>query len=103
MDRRILGEGRQLGFDRGQNPRDLGRRTVKILGREDPQGHGRDGELGAPFEDLVELVGAEVVDRARLDDAERAAMAAIAVEDDADMTRPRALLRILRASRRAYR
>ena len=90
MDRRILGKCRQLGFDRGQDPETsaAGRRKFSVEKTHKVTVGMR--ELGAPFEDLVELVGAQIIDRARLDDAERAAMAAVAVENDADMTRPRA-------------
>jgi len=62
---------------------------VKVIRGEDPQGDRRDAELGAPFEDLIKLVGADIVELSRLGDAERAAVAAVAVEDDADVARHR--------------
>jgi hypothetical protein len=46
-------------------------------------------EIYTPFEDLVELVGAEVVEFSRLGDAERASVTAIAVKDDSDVARCR--------------
>src|SRR6266446_1423746 len=88
-DRGVTGKGGQLGLDRGQDARNFGRRPVEIIGGKDPQGHGGDAEIGTPCEDLVELVGAEIVEFSRLGDAQRASVAAIAVEDDADVARRR--------------
>src|SRR5579871_6662444 len=98
----ILGsrESDQLGLDRGEDARDFGRRPAKILGRKHPQRDRRNGEFGAPFENLVELVGAKTIDRARLDDPERAAMAAVAVEDNADVAGARSALNVAREAAR---
>src|SRR6516165_11360268 len=92
VDRRISGQRLQLGCDRPQDPRDFGRRPAKIVGRKHPQGHRRNAQLDTPIENLVKLVGAEIVELPRLGDPERAAVPAIAVENDADMARGRPTL-----------
>src|SRR6516162_2941796 len=92
VNRRITRQSLQLGFDGAEDPGDFRRWPAKIVGRKDPQGHRRNAQLDAPVENLVELVGAEIVKLPRLGDPERAAVPAIAVENDADMARGRPTL-----------
>ena len=89
MDCRVAGQRDQLGFDRGKNSRDFGRRSAEVLGRENPQRHRRYLEFSTPVEDLVELIGAEIIDRAGFANAERTAVPPVPVEDYSDVTRPR--------------
>ena len=59
MDFRVIGERPDLRLDGGENARDLFERTAPIIGREDPQGHGRHGEFTAPVEHIIELARAQ--------------------------------------------
>ena len=48
----------------------------KVLGRKHPERHCRDPQLGAPVQDIVELVGATLVDLTLVAQASPASMGA---------------------------
>src|SRR5262249_61340293 len=79
------GERGKLRFDGGQDSGDLGRRAPEVVRREHPEADGRNADLGAPLEDVVELLGAERVRLAKVGHAPLEGEAAVAVEEDAEM------------------
>src|SRR5437879_7933376 len=85
VDSRGVGQLGQFGVDRGKDARHLRRRPPQILRGKDPQRDGGDRKLRAPLEDVVQLPGAKAVRLDRITDAPFAGIAAVAVEDDADM------------------
>ena len=56
-DPAIGGELRELRLYCPEDSGDLGRWPVEVLGGEDPERDGRDAELAAPLEEIVELLG----------------------------------------------
>jgi hypothetical protein len=61
--------------------------ALEVLVGEGPDGHLVDAELGAPVEELVELVRAGAMARSRLLPPGARGPAAIPVEDDGDVAR----------------
>src|SRR5438045_8313368 len=98
MHEGIMSERRNLGLDRGKDAGNLRPRSLEVLGREHPERHRGDTQFGAPVQDLVELVGATLINLARIAQAALASMAAISVQDDADMARHRPLLELMKES-----
>src|SRR5436190_9651638 len=96
MHEGIVSERRNLGLDRGKDAGYLGPRSLEVLGREHPERHRGDTQFGAPVQDLVELVGATLIDLAWIAQASLAGMAAISVQDDADVARHRPLRELMK-------
>ena len=86
----VFRQGSDLGLDGCEDAKDLGLRSFQIVHRADPERHGWDFELGTPGEHLVELLGAEIVGCARIDEAVFAGVASVTIKDDTDVTRRRA-------------
>src|SRR5262249_58285194 len=85
LELRRPGERGELRFDGGQDSGYLGRRAPEVVRREHPKADGRNADLGAPLEDVVELLGAERVRLAKVGHAPLEGEAAVAVEGDAEM------------------
>src|SRR5213593_3219204 len=85
MGVRVPGEQGELGFYGGQDARDLRRRPPKVVRREHPEANGRDPDLGAPFQHIVEPVGPERVRLAKIGHPLLEGVATVAVDDDAEM------------------
>src|SRR4029453_2001475 len=79
------GESGELGLDGREDSGYLGRRPPEVVRREHPEADGRNADLGAPLEHVVELVGPERVRLAKGGYATLEGEAAVAVEDDAEM------------------
>jgi hypothetical protein len=62
MELAVAGEILELSFDRGQNHAHLFGRLFAVLSGKHPQRDRCYLELDAPFEEIVELVGAEHVE-----------------------------------------
>src|SRR5262249_42950397 len=78
LELRMPGERGELRFDGGQDSGYLGRRAPEVVRREHPEADGRNADLGAPLEDVVELLGAERVRLARVGHAPLEGEAAVA-------------------------
>src|SRR5882724_4437114 len=85
VELRMPGERGELGFDGREDSGYLGRRPPEVVRREHPQADGRNADLGAPLEHVVELVGPERVRLAKVGYPALEGEAAVAVEDDAEM------------------
>src|SRR4030095_7837836 len=85
VELRMAGERGELGFDGREDSGYLGRRAPEVVRREHPEADGRNADLGAPLEHVVELVGPERVRLAKVGYATLEGEAAVAVEDDAEM------------------
>ena len=84
-DAPVLGEAGELFLDRRKDLGELAGGAEEVLGREHPERERRDPELRTPGEHVVELLGAEAVGEPRVGQAVLAGVAAVAVEDDADV------------------
>jgi hypothetical protein len=62
-------------------------RSLQVVSREHLPSDGRDREFGAPVERVVELLSAQPINRLRICEAQGAPMPAIAIKDDADVSR----------------
>jgi hypothetical protein len=87
VDRGVLDQSPDLRLDRREDVRDLGRRSSQVVDRAYAKRHGRDSEINASTEQVVELLGAEIVGYPGMGEAVLAGVAPIAVEDDPDMAR----------------
>src|SRR5262249_29449838 len=58
--------------------------------------HRGDARFGAPVEDVVELLGATLIDFRWIAQAPLACMAAISIQDDADVARHRLLFKLIK-------
>src|SRR5262245_37203436 len=81
----MLREPGQLRLDRGENARNLVRWALEIVGREHPEADRADPDLGAPLQDLVELLGAQCVCLAQVGHAALERVTAVTVQDDTEM------------------
>src|SRR5206468_10458285 len=61
VELRMPGERGDFGFDGREDSGYLGRRPPEVVRREQPEADGRNADLGAPLEHVVELVGPERV------------------------------------------
>jgi hypothetical protein len=89
VDRRILGQSADLRLDRREDVRDLGLRSSQVVDRAYPKRYGRDSEINAPSEHVVELLRAEIVGCSGMGEAVLAGVASVAIKDDPDMARNR--------------
>jgi hypothetical protein len=56
----------------------------------------RDAQFGAPVQDIVKLLGAALIDFAWVAHASLASMAAISIQDDANVVRHRSLFELIK-------
>src|SRR6516225_8522085 len=61
VDRGVLSQSLDLRLHRREDVRDLGLRSSQVVDGAHPKRHGRDSEIEAPSEYVVELLGAEIV------------------------------------------
>src|SRR3954469_19290104 len=85
MDNRIMLDGSDLRLDGGEDAGNLFKRTVEVIGRKHPQCYGRHPKIGAPVENVVELLRTDRVDRPRVSNPISFAVPPVPIEDDADM------------------
>ena len=69
----------------GEDARNLRRRSLEVLRRQHPEGHGGDGQLGAPEEHVVELSRPLLVGEQRVAEPALLRVAPVAIQDDADV------------------
>ena len=86
---RISRQTAHLLLDRGEDAGDFFGRARQIIGRADPERNGAHPELAAPIQHLIQFAGAHRVDAAEIAQPGPASVAAIAVQDDADVPRHR--------------
>jgi hypothetical protein len=77
-------------FHRCKDAADFGLRSFQIVDGTDPQSHRWDLQFGAPREHVVELLSAEIVGRARVDESMLTRIPPITVQNNPDVTRGRA-------------
>ena len=87
MHEGIVSKRPDLGFDRRKDSGNLRLRSLEVLGRKHPQCQRGDMKFGAPLQDIVQLLGATLIDFTWVAHASLASMAAISIQDDANMMR----------------
>ena len=95
MHERIVCERGDLGFDRREDSGNLRLRSLEVLGRKHPQRHRGNTQFGAPVQDIVKLLGTTLIDFTWIAQASLASMAAISVQDDANVARHRPLFELI--------
>src|SRR5207253_11443186 len=73
----------------------LGLRSLEVLGGKDPECHRGDTQFGAPVQNIVKLLRATLIDFTWVAQASLASMAAISIQDDANVARHRPLFELI--------
>src|SRR5262249_43512449 len=96
MHEGIVSKRGDFGFDRRKDSGNLRLSSLEVLGLNHPQWQRGDTPVGAPVQDIVEPLGATLIDFTWVAQASLASMAAIAIQDDANVARHRPALELIK-------
>ena len=86
VDRGVSSQSLEVSTADVRDPR---LRSSQVVDRSHPKRHGRDSEIEAPSEHVVELLGAEIVGCSGMGEAVLGGVAAVAIKDNPDVARHR--------------
>ena len=98
MHEGIVSKRSDFGFDHRKDSGNLRLSSLEVLGRKHPQRHRGDTQLGTPGQNIVKLLGATLIDCTWIAHASPASMAAISIQDDANVARHRPLFELTKES-----